>query len=105
MSEAKDLAKDIINFLNREGWKVWQNNSGAVVVGSRRIHLSPTGYGDIIGHDALGRFVNIEIKIGEDALTDEQAEVLYVLSRSKHGICCVAKTWDDFAKWFYARRL
>ena len=98
---ANDLTQFIILFLNERGWDVWRNNSGVVKTGSYAIHLSPAFSGDIIGSDPDGRYVHIEVKVDNDILSKGQIDTLYKIAKSRYGITCVARTKEQFLKWFH----
>ena len=100
MSKSNILTQYILTFLTDRGWEVWRNNSGKIKIGSRYVRMSPTGSGDIIGHDPFGCYVHIEVKIDDDVLSPEQIEKLHKISRTKHGIACVATSRKQFEKWF-----
>ena len=100
MSEANDLAGHVIFMLNGHGWNVWRNNSGQIKKGNYIIQLSPPGKGDVIGHDPRGNYVHIEIKIDDDVISDVQAEEMYRVSTTKHGIVGVITSEKQFHEWF-----
>jgi hypothetical protein len=95
MKAADELQGNIVAFLNLLGWYVRRVNT--IHVRGRKMPKDQIGYGDIQGTSATGLCVNIEVKIGDDKLSDEQAERIAQISR-RGGIAFVAKTWDHFEK-------
>jgi hypothetical protein len=100
MPAANDLKNYIVEFLTARGWTVWVNNSGAIKKGQYMIRLSPAANGDVIGHDLFGRYVHIEVKIGDDVLSDEQHDRLWQVWQTKHGLSCVATSKKQFEAWY-----
>lgn len=80
MSETSKLTEEIILVASQYGARLFRNNSGVATYkrGSYttrvRYGVGPTGGGggDLIGWDAAGRFLSIEIKTGKDRQTKQQ---------------------------------
>ena len=87
--------RDIIEFLNANGFYVWRNQSGSVALkGGRHMQLAPKGTADVIGfHKATGLIVAIERK-REDRISSEQVEFIKVVQQAG-GIAGVARTLED----------
>ena len=100
MGRTNDLTRHIIDTLTAAGWEVWRNNSGTVLTGGYKIHMSPAYTGDIIGFDPAGRYVHIEVKTDNDILSQGQIEMLYKVAKTKDGITCVARNKNQFDDWF-----
>lgn len=103
MSDANDLKKFIVSFLNAKGWTVRVNNSGQVKKGAYMIALGKAGEGDVIGRTDDGRYVHVEVKIGDDVLSAKQVEVLADIGASKYGVACVARSEEQFMEWWANR--
>ncbi len=84
----------IIDYLTLIGCKVWRNNTGSIKVGRRLIKFGLKGSSDIIGWNPAGRFIGIEIKTGNDKLSDDQKDFIYE-GLSSNCIMIVASCIDD----------
>lgn len=69
-----------------------------------RVPESVRGVADIIGwHDGSGRWVAVEVKIGADQLSDEQAAWMRAL-RDAGGEAYLVRDFDSFVEGFWRRR-
>ncbi len=100
MSEANDLKKFIVSYLNGAGWDVWANNSGQVKTGAYMVRLSRPFLGDVIGMDPDCGFVNIEVKIDDDEPTKGQIDMHYKVVMSKHGVAAIVRSEEWFLEWY-----
>lgn len=89
--------KDIIAFLNANGYHAWRNQSGKVwLKGNRPMQLAPKGTPDVIGyHKSTGLIVAIERK-RDDKTSPEQVKFISEVKQAG-GIAGVAKTLEDVA--------
>lgn len=73
------LVRQIIEYLNYRGHKVWRNQSGGMYVpGPKRtnfIRMGPVGSPDIIGFEkGTGICIGIECKVGKNDRTEAQSQ-------------------------------
>lgn len=106
--DANDTTTAIISFLNYNGCVVRRINTHGVYDAKKQIYRKlpgqAKGTSDIIGmQKGTGRFIAIEIKIGNDRLSPEQHGFLNDVSEGG-GIAMIAKSFDDFLKrWEYQK--
>lgn len=62
-TEEHKIQKAIIEALNQLGFSVWRTNSGVIFLPGRAVQLAPSGTPDILGYDAEGKFVALEVKL------------------------------------------
>jgi len=68
---------DCLLYLERRGFFVWNNPSGAVrIAPDRWLHFGRKGSSDIIGVLPDGRFLAVEVKAAHGRLSSEQSEFI-----------------------------
>jgi hypothetical protein len=92
---ADDLQGKIIAYLNLLGWFVRRTNT--IHVRGRAMPKDQQGYGDVQGCSATGLYVNIEVKIGANKLSEEQRDRIEQISK-RGGIAFAVKSWENFEK-------
>jgi hypothetical protein len=79
-SPTNALTQAVIKLLHLRGFEAWRQNNAAVYdasFGGYRANSTKRGISDVLGyHRKTGRFAAVEIKIGSDTLSDEQAAFL-----------------------------
>lgn len=71
---ANELTKQLKDYLNKNGFKVWRQNNLAV---KGRKFIGERGIGDLIGmQKGTGRFISIECKAGSDTLSEYQIQFI-----------------------------
>lgn len=105
---ANDTTGRIVDFLNAQGFVVWRQNTTGIYDAAKGVwRKNPNnrkGVADIIGFDRSGLFVAVEVKIGEDRLSDNQAEFLTQVKMAG-GMAMVARSWVDFLQKWEKRKL
>lgn len=105
--KANDVTGEIIKFLTYHHYTVWRQNTTGIFDKERGVwRKNPTtkkGVSDIIGFDPSGRFVAIEIKVGRDRISDDQAKFLAQVHEAG-GLAMIARSLDDFFTKWYERR-
>lgn len=92
------VERDIIAFLNANGFYAWRNQSGQLKVGRGWVHFAPKGVSDVIGlHKSSGRIVAIERKRPNEPSTPEQDDFLEMVRRAG-GYAGIARTIQDVAE-------
>ena len=101
---ANKLTKQIVDFLNFNGFVAWKVYNGGVYdpkIGKYR--NDPTkkkGVFDVNGfRKSDGKHIEIEIKWGKDKVSDDQKRHFKALE-SAGAICYVARNFNDFVGWF-----
>jgi len=93
------LTKNIINWLNMNGFVCWRNNTMGVWDARKKIyrkHHGRKGVADILGVEKkTGRFIGVEVKFGKDKLSKEQELFLSDINRAQ-GIGIAAFSFADF---------
>lgn len=101
MPTANDTTGRIVDFLNAQGFVVWRQNNTGIYDATKGVYRknpnAKKGIADIIGFDRIGQFVAIEVKIGGDRLSNEQADFLTAVNMAG-GMAMVARSWEDFLK-------
>lgn len=100
MSEATDLTNQVINHIYRQGGYAWRASSTGIFDEKRgSFRTAPKkGVADVLAC-YRGRMVAVEIKIGKDRLSPEQAGFLANLQHVG-GLTFVAKDFPSFQAWF-----
>jgi hypothetical protein len=97
-SRASALTKAIIQLLELRGWHAWRQNNAAVYdasFGGYRAGSVTPGISDVLAfHRATGRFGAVEVKIGKDTLSPEQAAFLADVIEAG-GFGCEARSLDQ----------
>lgn len=100
-SPANALTKAIINLLQLRGWHAWRQNNAAVYdasFGGYRAGSVTRGISDVLAfHKATGRFGAVEVKVGSDTLTPEQALFLADVIAAG-GFGCEGRSLDQVAR-------
>jgi hypothetical protein len=88
---SSEITKSVLKELNARGCEMWRQNQ--IRVPGRRF-IGKRGVGDTIGfHRMTGLFVALEVKAGNDTLSEEQKEFLNKLAKAG-GIALVATEVD-----------
>lgn len=95
--------REIIEYLNHNGFKSWRNQSGAVrVKGGSVMHLAPKGTSDVIGFQkTTGLIVAIERKRPGEEISPEQQEFIQLVLMSG-GYAGIATCLDDVQKIIFS---
>lgn len=99
-SNANSLTKSIVTYMNINGYKVWRNNNtGVYDPGIKAFRKNPNnlkGVSDVIGfRKGDGRFIAIEVKVGKDRISPEQAVFIEEVKKAG-GVSLVARSLDTF---------
>lgn len=73
----KDVIKAILEMIKwRQDIYAWKNNTGALPIGDTKRYISfgHPGSADILGLTSDGRFIGIEVKVGEDRQSQKQKD-------------------------------
>jgi len=97
-SAANALTKAVIQLLTLHGFHAWRQNNAAVFDPTRQVFRagsSTRGISDVLGyHKRTARIAVVEIKIGSDKLSPEQAAFLAGV-RAARGFACEARSLDQ----------
>jgi hypothetical protein len=86
---------DCLRYLERRGFFVWNNPSGAVrIAPDRWVHFGRKGSADIIGVLPDGRFLAVEVKAAHGRLSPEQSAFLEKV-RDMKGVAVMVKSWHE----------
>jgi len=94
---ANDLTHIVQRLATKLGGRLFRNNSGRYKTEHGRwvqFGVPPKGGSDLIGWMPGGRFAAVEIKVGRDKLSDEQAAFLAAVIKAG-GIGGVVRTVED----------
>lgn len=93
---ANDLTRIVQRMATERGGRLFRNNTGRVNVDGRWVHygIPSRGGSDLIGWMPGAVFTAVEIKVGRDRLTAEQAAWLEAV-RAAGGIAGVVRTVED----------
>jgi len=94
---ANDLTHIVQRLATKLGARLFRNNSGRYRTESGRwvqFGVPPKGGSDLIGWMPGGRFVAVEVKVGRDKLSDEQAAFLAAVTKAG-GVAGVVRTVED----------
>ena len=84
-----------LRYLERRGFFVWNNPSGAVrIAPDRWLHFGRKGSSDIIGLLPDGRFLAVEVKSDHGRISPEQSVFLERI-RGSGGLAVVVKSWQE----------
>ncbi len=106
-TNTNSLTKAIVRYLNLNGFSCWKNYNGAVFSRKRDTYLknpmNKLGVSDIIGfHKRTGLFIAVEVKVGADKPTREQALFIEDVAKAG-GMAFIAQdSFDDFERKFQA---
>lgn len=113
---ANGLTKAIIKFLQLKGWQAERITTTGRLIDQRKTYTDVVGFRRTIGSTKwipgtstrgsadisatiAGKSVKIEVKIGRDKQSPAQKKYQADIERSG-GIYYVAKTFEDFYKWY-----
>jgi hypothetical protein len=84
ITNANQLAAYAVKVFTQAGWICWRQNNVAVCDrGQFRRFVGLKGVSDVIGfHATDGRFLAVEIKVGRDRLSPDQANFLHSVNRA-----------------------
>ena len=102
MSAANDLTNKIIDYIYRQGGYAWRASS--VGIYDQQLHSFRTaakkGVADILACiPPAGKLAAIEVKIGKDRLSPEQAGFLENI-KAVGGLAFVARSFEEFVCWW-----
>jgi len=84
-----------LRYLERRGFFVWNNPSGAVRIASDRwVHFGLKGSSDLIGVLPDGKFLAVEVKAAHGRLSPEQSAFLEKV-RGFGGVAVMVKSWRE----------
>ena len=84
-----------LRYLEKLGFKVWNNPSGAAQIRPGEwLHFGKKGSADILGCLPGGRFLAVECKTGYGRLSPEQRDFLADI-KALGGLAVMAKSWQD----------
>lgn len=102
MSATTILTNNIIDYVYRQGGYAWRSSSTGIYdqrVGAYRT-APKKGVADILAiMPPSGRLIAIEVKIGKDKLSPEQAGFLANIEHAG-GLAYVAKDFQGFQEWW-----
>ncbi|RSK50083.1 VRR-NUC domain-containing protein [Hymenobacter rigui] len=97
------LTTAIINWLQLQRCKAWRQNNAPVYDPARgcfRKGSTVDGISDVMGyHRPTGRVLAVEVKVGKDALSDEQREFLEEV-RAAGGFACEGRSLEQVQREF-----
>ena len=83
-----------LRYLERRGFFVWNNPSGAVKIADRWLHFGKKGSSDILGCLPDGRFLAVEVKAQGGRLSPEQSAFLEKV-RGLGGVAVLARSYQQ----------
>jgi len=95
----KEIENAILDYLTLLPGVYWKNNTVGVYDPVKKVHRKPgkhhrNGVSDILGLDANGRFIAIEVKTKKGRISDNQK--LFLEDINKHGgLGFIARSVDD----------
>jgi ketopantoate reductase len=96
---ANEMTKQILRWLNMNGFVAWRNNTMGVWDAKKKIyrkHHGRKGVSDILGvQKKTGRFIGVEVKFGKDKLSKEQELFINDINRSG-GFAIAVYSFADF---------
>lgn len=98
---SNDLTQSIIKYLTLRGHFATRTTSaGRYLVNEKKWIPSTTkkGYPDITAI-VNGRSVHVEVKVGKDRMSEDQMKVKDEIEKAG-GLYFIAKTFDEFIKWY-----
>ncbi|MDO7849917.1 VRR-NUC domain-containing protein [Hymenobacter sp. M29] len=85
-SPTSQLTRAVLATLHVHGFNAWRNNNVGVYdakLGKHRANSAKKGVSDVIGfREGCGRWAAVEVKVGEDKLSDEQTAFLADIKRA-----------------------
>lgn len=100
---ANSLTDSIVNYLNLRGHFVWRQNNGGVFDPTKKIFRKnpkqKKGVTDVCGIHKFGYGLYVEVKVGNDRLSDDQI-IFREEIRKRGGIWIEARSIDDVLKVF-----
>jgi hypothetical protein len=99
-SPANALTKQIIDFIYDAGGYAFRVNTVGIFDSRKQTYRTAAkkGVSDVLACHQ-GRFIAVEVKIGKDHLSDEQAGFLASISHYG-GLAFVAKDFESFKHWW-----
>ena len=89
------IKADCLRYLERRGFFVWNNPSGAVrIAPDRWVHFGKKGSADIIGVLPDGKFLAVEVKAPHGRLSPEQSAFLEKV-RGMKGVAVVVRSFRE----------
>jgi len=89
------IKADCLRYLERRGFFVWNNPSGAVrIAPDRWVHFGRKGASDIIGVLPDGKFLAVEVKAPHGRLSPEQSAFLEKV-RDMKGVAVVVRSFRE----------
>ena len=95
----KEIENAILDYLAYVPGVYWKNNTVGVYDPIKKVHRKPgkhhrNGVSDILGVDATGRFVAIEVKTSKGRLSDNQKKFIEDINNNG-GLAFVARSIED----------
>lgn len=101
MTHTNNTTTAIVDFLNLKGHFVWRNNTTGIYDPIKKVFRknknAKNGVSDVLGVLKSGTFIAVEVKTGNDILSEDQIEFLAEVI-ARNGVAMVVKTFDDFIK-------